>query len=219
MQVEEVTLLQTLKISGLGQGTLTDEYRASLTAAYLIEFPLLVAPNIVFGDATVYGSRRLRGGRQLENNNLKIPVEIDASSVSPSDIVTGLSSESFADSVAEELANAGENVTIQEQKATGMELVFSVKAERTSDIKNAIVNNENFAEDIAAEAVSNNIIGADAIVEADTNRVTMVTLTPTVQPTHAPTSTSTPTVIDCVPCDDADDSARKLLMGDMPCCS
>ena len=217
--MEEVTLFQTLTISGLSQGTLTAEYKASLTAAYLIEFPSLVASNIVFGDAVVSSSRRLRG-RQLENNNFKIPVKIDASSVSPSDIVTGLSSVSFADNIAEELANVGEDVTIEEQKATGMELLFSVKAERTSDIENAIVNNENFAEDIAAEAVSNNSIGADAIVEADNNRVAIVTLTPTFQPTHAPTSvTSTPTVIDCVPCYGTGDMTRKLLMGDMPCCS
>jgi hypothetical protein len=55
-------------------------------------------------------------------------------------------------------------------------------------------------------------------VKADTNRVTVVTLTPTAQP-ESTSVTSTPTVIDCVPCDGTDDSARKLLMGDMPCCS
>ena len=57
-----------------------------------------------------------------------------------------------------------------------------------------------------------------AAVKADTNRVTVVTLTPTAQP-ESTSVTSTPTVIDCVPCDGTDDSARKLLMGDMPCCS
>ena len=218
MKIEEVTLFQTLKISGLSQGTLTDEYKASLTAAYLVEFPSLVASNIVFGDATVSGSRRLRGllGRQLE-----IPVEIDASSVSPSSIIAGLAGDSFADNVAEELANAGEDVTIQEQKASGMELLFSVKAETTSDIENAIMNNQNFAADIAAEAVSNNAIGADALVEADADRVAIVTLTPTIKPTRGPTSvTFAPTAIECVPCDDAATSARKLLFGqlDLPCC-
>jgi len=247
VEVSEVKIFQTLAINGLSEGTLTAEYKASLIAAYLLEFPSLNASNIVFGDPVVSSTRRRRlgWGRRLAGNNFEIPVEIDASTVSPSDIASGLASDSFSESVASELANAGEDVIIQETKATGMELLFSVKAETTSDIEDSVVNNQHFSAEISAEALSTNLVEADAVVEADSDRVIIVTLAPTVEPTPTPTDaptefptpvptesptpmptspptespTPTPTEVDCVPCDGAGNSARKLLFGDMPCCA
>jgi hypothetical protein len=189
-----VSLKQTLTIEGLNEGTLTPEYKASLITAYLAAFPSLEASDVVFGVPAVTNSRRQR---RLEGNSFAIPVAITTSSNATNDIASGLGSPSFAGSVMAEMESMGEAVVILEQAATGMEVLFSLKAETTSEIEATVVNNANFAADVTAQAKSDSLIAADATVVIDTERITIVTLAPTVEPTPLPSAgpTTSPTAL------------------------
>jgi hypothetical protein len=190
-KVVEIKLFQTLTIDGLSEGTLTPEYKASLIAAYLSEFPSLSASNIIFGAPIISSSQR----RRLEGNSFEIPVTIETASSETNGIAAGMSSDSFAGSITVELASAGETISVQDQNATGMELLFSLRAETTSDIEEMVVNNDAFAAEIATVALANNIAGADATVVVNKELIVIMTLAPTVDPTPVPTMS--PTLISC----------------------
>jgi hypothetical protein len=183
--VVAIKLFQTLVIDGLSQNTLTPQYKASLIAAYLSEFQSLNAANIAFGNATVFGSQR---HRKLESNTFEIPVMVKTTSSKTSDIAVAMSGESFTESITGGFALMGEEVLLQEQKATGMEMLFSLRADTNSDIDDLVVNNKDFAADIVAEALLNDIIGVNAMIEVDVEMITFVVLDPTVYPTEKPTA-------------------------------
>lgn len=110
---------------------------------------------------------------------------IETSSAATNDIAERIGGASFAASVMAELGNAGEDVSIQEQKITGMEVLFSVKAATTGELEATVINNSNFASEFAAAA------SIEATVVVDTDRVSISTLAPTVDPTVSPTGSPT----------------------------
>ena len=156
-QVLEVQIFQTLGLDGLSQASLTPVYVKALIAAYIATFPELNATNIVFGTvvASVTETRR-----RLGDNSLAIPVAIKIPTSETNSVAAGLSGTSFAGNITQELESAGEStLSVGEQDATGMEVLLSVKAETTKDIEDSIINNQNFASDFTAQAISNGIVG------------------------------------------------------------
>ena len=186
VKIVNVQLFQTLRIDGLSQTNLTLGYKESFTAAYVSEFPSLNVSSIKLGVPVVSFSRK----RRLGGSNFEIPVTIEISPSGANVVAVGLGSESFGSAVTGELERIGESeLSIQEQDATGMEVLFSLKAESSRDIDDSIIGNGNFAAEFAAEARANNIIGTMATVETDTSRIVIVTLAPTAEPTNVPTAT------------------------------
>jgi len=114
---------------------------------------------------------------------------VETSALEVQVITAGFASDSFAGAVVGELESAGENtLSVQEQDATGMEVLFSLKAQTSGDVEESIVSRDTFAAEFAAEAMANNIIGTMAYVESDASRITIITLAPTVSPTQMPTA-------------------------------
>jgi hypothetical protein len=187
VEILELTLRQNLELGGLSQATATLQYKVALLAAYKTALPGLFI-SIVVGDSTTSGAQL----RQLRSNNVVIPVAITIDPSATNDVASSLDGPLFAGNVTQELINIGESeTTVDESTMAGMEVVFSIKAKTTDDIRSSIINNENFASDITASAVSNGMIGANAVAVVDVDLIVITTLAPTSEPTASPSESPT----------------------------
>lgn len=135
---------QTLVIDGLPKTPLPGQMWNSLKRSYEVTFPeLLEMSDVIFGNATVSLSKNsdvesFTSESESGNFQYSIPVRIRAPPKEAYFVVMGLGQTAFAENVAIWLETP---VTIIEQNATGMEILFSVKQPHTSDIAAAITDN------------------------------------------------------------------------------
>jgi hypothetical protein len=190
----KVNIFLNLEVGGLSGSTLTAEYEAALRTA--LSSLGVDAYQVTFGDATISASSRRRLDRspltgfqrRLEGNDFVIPVTVETAPGETNRISTGLEGNSFAGNVTQELENTGESaLAVKNPNITGMEVLFSLRAETISQIENAIINNDNFDQEFTDQAIAYGTFGSQSTATVDKSQIEITTFVPTLSPTPAPT--------------------------------
>ena len=139
VQISKISMNQNIQIDGLRASNLTDAYKAVLMKSYLATIPNSNLTSISFGDpaitnsanATTVKRRRMEGTthRRLEGYTFVIPVTIGVPmSQDVNEMVGAIEGNDLRSTLIDNLAEQNEDATMEEeQKMTGMDVVFSVR--------------------------------------------------------------------------------------------
>jgi len=129
----------------------------------------------------------------LGGSIFQIPTAISGiSSDETNQVVEDLEGFDFSFNIMGALVATGESeLVIQKQEATGVDLVFSMKAETTEYFDEIVDDNDAFATQMNTQIVTNNIVSSSSVLTSDAELVMIITLAPTVEPTATPSLSPT----------------------------
>jgi len=194
VEIIEVHILQMLTIDGLPAPPFP---WTQIQASYIVTFPSLETSDITFGNATFSSWRRRLQEDEPDRFGISIAVRIRTPASMAVDLATGLGEDIFAENVQGSIAawlseeDQGNIITVANQMATGVDILFSVQQPRLNSIESTIIANTNFAADLTAQAITNNLVGPQATMVIDVEDITIITLAPSPEPTFRPTAAPT----------------------------